>query len=183
MLFKLTILAIIITNTLAYLSTDRFCHLNEGKKCEDFNNDHSNKCGETLCSVNANECQKFLHYDERAYFLRSDFRKLHKMNSVISKLANFKSKIKKCEKYSLKENDVCLNDVSCLILLENTRNNSWLNFFSNMRKKEYSLISVKCPCKGRHSFQCGHNGYCAVDEQACDIFLQSNQKNVNICGN
>ena len=95
MISKFIILAILIQSSICFLNPDRFCRLAEQTKCEDFK--YFQKCGEKFCSDNVSDCKKYLLYERKAYFLRSDVRKLRKSDFVLN-FIDFKNKIESCRK-------------------------------------------------------------------------------------
>jgi hypothetical protein len=127
-------------------------------KCEDRN--HKYKCNQMYCSVDMKTCEEYKNK------IRSAASML-KLTQPNEKLTLFNQKIKDCnvKEYKLNKQDVCKIGKNC-ILVEKGKKNS----------KVYSLYSIKditCPCKGKHSYQCG-NEYCTVNNIVCDK-LMSNQ--------
>lgn len=120
---------------------------------------HSFICVHDICSIDINACQRLVIFSTMT-LTREGFYK--------DKYKKFKSRILNCTeptKYKWNPKDVCLN----------TKNCAKPSYY-----RRSSLISYKCKCTGKYSFNC-NNDYCASNKRACQGLKNKQLSKVTKC--
>ncbi len=154
-------------------------------KCTEIkcNGKFKNKCGSNnVCAKSEFICNEYnqlnnYYFSINKYktvpFFRLDRSMRDRKNA--EKVESFKKNIKNCENkiYEIKSTDYCINGLGCVL-----KSKVLKGFGYN-----YKIKKTDCKCSIEMSFKC--EKYCAIDSNACNHILNSNDyiKKISDCGN
>jgi hypothetical protein len=154
-------------------------------KCTEIkcNGKFKNKCGSNnVCAKSEFICNEYnqlnnYYFSINKYktvpFFRLDRSMRDRKNA--EKVESFKKNIKNCENkiYEIKSTDYCINGLGCVL-----KSKVLKGFGYN-----YKIKKTDCKCSIEMSFKC--EKYCAIDSNACNHILNSNdyKKKISDCGN
>ena len=131
------------------------------------------QCSEQVCSTDKNKCETFIDWTT---LLDSD---TNIAKVTLKKYEVFVVNIKSCssKQYVLMKNEACRNRKICF---------ARKNWSSRLMLESVRLLEKKkCPCLGRHGYDCG-NGYCSVNKFTCQELFRDGKysniiKNIKVC--
>lgn len=149
-------------------------------KCQ--NNKLNYACGDNICAKSETDCKDYNllvdYFLKLTRFILNPFVQNVEMEKKRNKIESFFKHIKECDNkinYTISSNDFCLNGKNCEL------KKKFLKGFGASHSNNFKSIKIDCECPIDKSFKC--NQYCAIDSNACDYLIKSNNNNISNCGN